>query len=103
MNHPVPPQDCCDQPDPFARNQPLGVTTSAVREFFEGGAATCDAWVPPTWSTGTTVFFVLTSYALSRGQRPGKPSLRDARSLLCRCTVLRLLLPDPVPSAILRL
>lgn len=57
-------QDCYDRPDPFARNQPLGVTTSAVREFFEGGAATYDAWVPPTWSTGTTVVFVLTSYAL---------------------------------------
>lgn len=30
---------------PFARNQPLGVTTSAVRELFEGGAAAHDAWV----------------------------------------------------------
>jgi ABC transporter DrrB family efflux protein len=49
---------------PFARNQPLGVTTSAVRELFEGGAAAHDAWVSLAWSAGITVAFFLTSYAL---------------------------------------
>ena len=50
---------------PFARNQPLGVTTTAVRELFEGGgAAAHDAWVSLAWSAGITVVFFLTSYAL---------------------------------------
>jgi ABC transporter DrrB family efflux protein len=49
---------------PFARNQPLGVTTSAVRELFEGGAAAHDVWVSLVWSAGITVVFFLTSYAL---------------------------------------
>jgi ABC transporter DrrB family efflux protein len=49
---------------PFARNQPLSVTTSAVRELFEGGAAAHDAWVSLTWSAGITAVFFLTSYAL---------------------------------------
>ncbi|HZD74528.1 MAG TPA: ABC transporter permease [Actinomycetota bacterium] len=48
----------------FARNQPLGVTTSAVRELLEGGAAAHDAWVSLAWSAGITVVFFLTSYAL---------------------------------------
>jgi ABC transporter DrrB family efflux protein len=49
---------------PFARNQPLSVTTSAVRELFEGGAAAHDAWLSLAWSAGITVVFFLTSYAL---------------------------------------
>jgi ABC-2 type transport system permease protein/oleandomycin transport system permease protein len=49
---------------PFARDQPLGVTTSAVRELFEGGAAAHDAWVSLAWSAGITVVCYLTSYAL---------------------------------------
>jgi ABC transporter DrrB family efflux protein len=49
---------------PFARNQPLGVTASAVRELFEGGAAAHDAWISLAWSAGITVVFFLTSYAL---------------------------------------
>ncbi len=49
---------------PFARNQPLGVTTSAVRELFEGGAAAHDAWVSLAWSAGITAVFFLISYAL---------------------------------------
>ena len=49
---------------PFARNQPLAVTTSAVRELFEGGAAAHDTWVSLAWSAGITVVFFLTSYAL---------------------------------------
>jgi ABC transporter DrrB family efflux protein len=48
----------------FARNQPLGVTASAVRELFEGGAATHDAWVSLAWSAGITLIFFATSYAL---------------------------------------
>jgi ABC transporter DrrB family efflux protein len=49
---------------PFARNQPLAVTTSAVRELFEGGAAAQDAWLSLAWSAGITVVFFVTSYAL---------------------------------------
>jgi ABC transporter DrrB family efflux protein len=49
---------------PFARNQPLGVTTSAVRELLEGGAAAHDVWVSLAWSGGITVVFFLTSSAL---------------------------------------
>ena len=49
---------------PFARNQPLGVTSSAVRELFTGGTASHDAWVSLAWSAGITVVFFLTSYAL---------------------------------------
>jgi ABC-2 type transport system permease protein/oleandomycin transport system permease protein len=48
----------------FARDQPLGVTASAVRALFEGGAAAHDAWISLTWSAGMTVVFFLTSYAL---------------------------------------
>jgi oleandomycin transport system permease protein len=48
----------------FARDQPLGVTASAVRELFEGGAAANDARVSLAWSAGITVVFFLTSYAL---------------------------------------
>jgi ABC-2 type transport system permease protein len=48
---------------PFARNQPLGVTTSAIRELFEGAPAAHDAWVSLAWSAGITVVFFL-SYAL---------------------------------------
>ena len=54
---------------PFARNQPLGVTTSAVRELFEGGAATGagvarDVWLSLAWSAGIAVVFALTAYVL---------------------------------------
>jgi ABC-2 type transport system permease protein/oleandomycin transport system permease protein len=49
---------------PFARNQPLSVTVSAIRELFQGGAAAYDAWVSVAWSAGITVAFFLTSYAL---------------------------------------
>ncbi len=49
---------------PFARNQPLSVTTSAVRAHLEGGAAAHDAWLSLAWSAGITVVFFLTSYTL---------------------------------------
>jgi ABC transporter DrrB family efflux protein len=49
---------------PFASNQPLSVTVSAVRELFQGGAATHDAWVSLAWSAGITVVFFAASYAL---------------------------------------
>jgi ABC transporter DrrB family efflux protein len=49
---------------PFARNQPLGVTTSAIRELFQGGAAAHDVWVSLAWSAGIIVIFFLTSNAL---------------------------------------
>jgi ABC transporter DrrB family efflux protein len=49
---------------PFARNQPLSVTVSAVRALFQGGAAAHDAWLSLAWSAGITVIFFLTSNAL---------------------------------------
>ena len=49
---------------PFARNQPLGVTASAVRALFAGGAAATSAWASLAWSAGITVAFFLASYAL---------------------------------------
>jgi ABC-2 type transport system permease protein/oleandomycin transport system permease protein len=49
---------------PFARNQPLGVTTSAVRELFEGGVWGHDFWVSLAWCAGITVVFSLTAYVL---------------------------------------
>ena len=48
----------------FARNQPLGVTTSALRELFEGGPAAHDAWLSLAWSAGMTLVFFLVSYTL---------------------------------------
>jgi ABC-2 type transport system permease protein/oleandomycin transport system permease protein len=55
----------------FARNQPLGVTTSAVRELFEGGAAAHDVWLSLAWSAGITVVFfaiALTLYQRAAAQ-----------------------------------
>jgi ABC transporter DrrB family efflux protein len=49
---------------PFARNQPLGVTTSAVRGLFEGGPAMGDFWISLAWSAGIAVVFALIAYAL---------------------------------------
>lgn len=49
---------------PFARDQPLGVTASAVRALLEGGAAAPDAWVSLAWSAGITVVFFVLSYVL---------------------------------------
>ncbi|MHB1593492.1 MAG: ABC transporter permease [Streptosporangiaceae bacterium] len=49
---------------PFARNQPLSVTTSAVRELFAGSAAAHDALLSLTWSAGITAVFFAGSYVL---------------------------------------
>ncbi len=49
---------------PFARNQPLSVTTSAVRELFAGSAAAHDALLSLSWSAGITVVFFAGSYVL---------------------------------------
>ena len=49
---------------PFVRNQPLSVTTSAVRGLFAGSAAAHAAWVSLTWSAGITVVFFAGSYFL---------------------------------------
>ena len=49
---------------PFARNQPLSVTTSAVRDLFQGSAAAHDAWASLAWSAGIAAVFYLTAYAL---------------------------------------
>jgi ABC transporter DrrB family efflux protein len=48
----------------FAANQPLGVTTSAVRTLFEGSGAARYVWPSLAWSIGITVVFFLTSLAL---------------------------------------
>jgi ABC transporter DrrB family efflux protein len=45
---------------PFARNQPLSVTVSAVRAFLEGGAVEHWLWQALAWCAGLfAVFFVL--------------------------------------------
>jgi ABC transporter DrrB family efflux protein len=49
---------------PFARNQPVSVTASAVRNLFQGGAAAHNAWVSLAWSVGITVVFFLVCLAL---------------------------------------
>lgn len=49
---------------PFARNQPLSVTVTAVRELLAGDAAAHDAWISLTWSAVITVVFFLTAHAL---------------------------------------
>jgi ABC transporter DrrB family efflux protein len=49
---------------PFARDQPLGVTTSAVRALFEGGPVGSDPWISLAWSAGLTVAFFVTSLVL---------------------------------------
>jgi ABC transporter DrrB family efflux protein len=49
---------------PFARNQPLSVTASAVRALFEGGGAAHYVWLSLAWSAGIAVIFFFTSYAL---------------------------------------
>ncbi|MHB1431455.1 MAG: ABC transporter permease [Streptosporangiaceae bacterium] len=51
---------------PFARNQPLSVTTSAIRDLFAGSPAAHDAWVSLTWSAGITVVFFACSYVLDQ-------------------------------------
>ncbi len=48
----------------FAANQPLGVTTSAVRALFEGEAAAKYVWPSLGWSVGITAVFFLISLAL---------------------------------------
>lgn len=52
---------------PFARNQPLSVTVSAVRALFEGGGAAHDAWLSLTWSASIAVaFFLIASQLYQR-------------------------------------
>lgn len=48
----------------FARDQPLSVTTSAIRELFAGSPVGTGAWVSMGWSAGITVVFFLMSYTL---------------------------------------
>jgi ABC transporter DrrB family efflux protein len=48
---------------PFARNQPLSVTVSAVRAFLEGGAVDHWLWQAIAWCVGIfAVFFTLALY-----------------------------------------
>jgi ABC-2 type transport system permease protein/oleandomycin transport system permease protein len=51
---------------PFARNQPLSVTVSAVRALLEGGAATHWFWQALAWAAGIFVAFFAISIALYR-------------------------------------
>ena len=60
----VPAQTLPGWLQPFARNQPLGVTATAVRRLFEGGAAGSDAWLSLAWSAGISVVFFAASYVL---------------------------------------
>lgn len=47
---------------PFARNQPLSITTAAVRALLEGGPATHWVWLSLTWVAG--IFLVFFTIAL---------------------------------------
>lgn len=60
----VPTQSLPGWLQPFARNQPLSVTTSAVRSLFRGGPAAHDAWVSLAWSAGITLVFLVLSLSL---------------------------------------
>jgi ABC-2 type transport system permease protein/oleandomycin transport system permease protein len=51
---------------PFARNQPLSVTVSAVRALLEGGPAGHWLWQSLAWSGGILVVFFVVSVALYR-------------------------------------
>jgi ABC transporter DrrB family efflux protein len=51
---------------PFARNQPLSVTVSAVRALLEGGPATHWLWQALAWAAGILVTFAVISIALYR-------------------------------------
>lgn len=48
----------------FAANQPLGVTTSAVRALFQGQEAAKYVWPSLAWSVGITLVFFVVSLAL---------------------------------------
>lgn len=67
----VPPATLPGWLQAFARNQPLGITTTAVRELLEGGAVGNDAWISLAWSAGITVVFfglALTLYQRAAAQ-----------------------------------
>jgi ABC transporter DrrB family efflux protein len=51
---------------PFARNQPLSVTVSAVRALLEGGPAAHWLWQSLVWSAGILAFFFLLAVRLYR-------------------------------------
>jgi ABC-2 type transport system permease protein/oleandomycin transport system permease protein len=51
---------------PFARNQPLSVTVTAVRALFEGQPAAHWVWQSLAWSAGISVAFFSVSIALYR-------------------------------------
>lgn len=51
---------------PFARNQPLSVTVSAVRALLEGGPATHWVWQSVAWSSGILLLFFAASLRLYR-------------------------------------
>lgn len=51
---------------PFARNQPVSVTISAVRALLEGGPAAHYAWESLAWSAGILLAFFAVSLTLYR-------------------------------------
>jgi ABC transporter DrrB family efflux protein len=51
---------------PFARNQPLSVTVSAVRALFQGEPAYHFVWQSLVWSAGIFLVFFLVAYHLYR-------------------------------------
>ncbi len=60
----VPTQTLPGWLQPFAPNQPLSVTVSAVRALFDGGAAAHYVWLSLAWSGGITVAFFAIAYNL---------------------------------------
>lgn len=54
---------------PFARNQPLSVTATAVRRLFEGGAAGHQTWLSLAWSAGIALAFFGLATSLYRRAR----------------------------------
>jgi ABC-2 type transport system permease protein/oleandomycin transport system permease protein len=62
----VPVATMPDWLQPFARNQPLSVTVSAVRALLEGGGAAHWLWQSHAWAAGIFVVFFVVSLRLYR-------------------------------------
>jgi ABC-2 type transport system permease protein/oleandomycin transport system permease protein len=62
----VPVATMPDWLQPFARNQPLSVTVSAVRALLEGGAVEPWLWQSLAWAAGIFVVFFVVSLRLYR-------------------------------------
>ena len=60
----VPASDLPGWLQAFARNQPLSVTVTAVRELFEGGAAAHSVWLSLAWSGGIAAVSFAVAFGL---------------------------------------